>query len=86
MSGRLFTPWATREALAMQMDHSYLKKKKKKRTKEKKFISSVTRKWDKFNKAWPLKASPIIHTGAFIEDQISLTTALYDINIWLIES
>ena len=53
---------------------------------KKKLITSISRMWDNFNKAWSLKASSIIHTGTFIEDQISLSTALYDINIWLIES
>ena len=56
---------------------------------KKKLISSVTRMWDNFNKDWPLKASSIIHTGTLLKTKfhlLNLTTALYDINIWLIES
>ena len=37
-------------------------------------------------KTEPLQISSIIRTETFIEDQLSLTPALYDINIWLIES
>ena len=48
---------------------------------KKKLISSVARMWDNFNKAWPLKASSIIRTETFIEDQISATKFDYSL-VW----
>ena len=48
------------------------------------FIFSVSRMWDN-SKKWPLKTSSIICTETFIEDQLPLTTALCDINIWFVE-
>ena len=65
----------------MQKDRSNFIPEKKRMKDKKKLISSVTKMWDNFSKAWPLKASSIICTGTYIEDQISATKFDYSL-VW----